>query len=132
MLTSPLLHVIAASANGSGDNLATVSYVIGIMTAVIGFLAAAWKVNQNQKRKWQAEAIQRTEQEASIKENSRRLGENSKSNDKLSIEVSSLGDKIDRFADRVESQLNGHSKRLSALERWLPRPQHTPSEDDET
>jgi hypothetical protein len=117
-----LIHILAETASSnSGNSLATVSYIIGILTAVGGFLAAAWKINQNQKKKWQSEAIQRTEQEASIKENSRRLDENSRSNQLLGESIAALGTKMDRFVDKVEVELNGHSKRLDALERFMPR-----------
>ena len=86
-------------------------YAVSILAAVIAGLWALKKYNDKQREKW----IHQGKQEQDLMD---QLAKNAEATKINTTAIDKLVGRIDGFAARVDSQLNGHDKRIEKLEEY--------------
>lgn len=106
-----LILAVQQSATSGPSGVEPLYYVVGILAAVIAGLWALKKYNDKQKDKW----IHQGKQEQDLADQLQKNAEATKVN---TTAIDKLVGRIDGFAARVDSQLNGHDKRIEKLEEY--------------
>lgn len=102
---------IAETAQQSGTSLAQFGIAVGILATIISGLWALKRYNDKQREKWIGQGKQEQDLSDQLQKNAEATKINTTAIDKL------VG-RIDGFAARVDSQLNGHDKRIEKLEEY--------------
>jgi len=99
------------AAQQAAPGLEPLYYVVGILAAIVTGLWALKKYNDKQKEKW----IGQGKQEQDLSDQLAKNAEATKAN---TVAIDKLADRMDGFAQRVDSQLNGHDRRIEKLEEY--------------
>lgn len=105
----------SSSGDSSSGSLLPLYYVLGSIATVLGIVAGAQRLYSRQKQRWTDEGESRAKQASAIRDNSRKLDENTHA-------VDGLTHKMDDFISSVRTELNGLSQRVGWLERSTKKP----------
>ena len=105
------MWLILAAQSATPSGIEPLYYVVGILAALIAGLWALKKYNDKQREKWIGQGKQEQDLADQLQKNAEATKVNTTAIDKL------VG-RIDGFAARVDSQLNGHDKRIEKLEEY--------------
>ena len=106
------VFLLAEATAGGTNSLVVLYYVVGIAALLIAGLWALKKYNDNQRKEW----IEQGDKERNLAD---RLEANTRAAAANTMSIDKLSEKLDRFSDSVQQQLNGHDKRMSRLEDWV-------------
>lgn len=105
------LSIAVAAQQSGGVNLGQFGIAVGILATIISGLWALKRYNDKQREKW----IYQGKQEQDLSDQLEKNAEATKVN---TAAIDKLVGRLDGFAARVDSQLNGHDKRIERLEEY--------------
>lgn len=106
-----LILAVQQSATSGPSGVEPLYYVVGILAALVAGLWALKKYNDKQREKW----IHQGKQEQDLSDQLEKNAEATKVN---TAAIDKLVGRMDGFASQINSQLNGHDKRIEKLEEY--------------
>jgi hypothetical protein len=119
------IALVSSSGGGGTSDLIPLYYVLICIATILGIIGGGYRLYVRQKQRWTDEGESRAKQASAIRDNNRKLDENT-------LALGELTHKMDDFISSVRSELNGLSQRVSWLERTArktgsgPGPGHGP------
>lgn len=105
------MHVITQGSS-DGNPITIVYYAIAIVLALGGLMAGAWRWYTKSRAGWIDEGQSRRRAAEAMEDNAKATSANTTA-------VLELTKKLDSFSQEVQTELNGHSRRIGRIEEHL-------------
>lgn len=107
-----MLQIIAQASSSGTDPVSTFYYAVGIIFALGGALLGVWRWYARSRAGWIDEGESRRRAAEASEENAKATSANTTA-------VLELTKKLDSFSQEVQTELNGHKRRLGRIEDHL-------------
>lgn len=104
------IALVSSSSSGGANDLIPLYYVLICIATILGIIGGGYRLYVRQKQRWTDEGESRAKQASAIRDNNRKLDENTTA-------LGELTHKMDDFMSSARSEMNGLGQRVTWLER---------------